>query len=456
MPTKAGPAWPTALLRVAARALAAASGPLPPSVRWLCQLVGLLAGLLPCPPAAFGVEAAVAGVSVDFEVDMRAEIAAGRFDAERDGVTLRGGVEPLAWQRGLALRAIGAVGAPGAPGAGRYAIRVHFPRPPFGGQALLHKFRIERAGQGDDEGWEPGSNHAAVLSAEAPRVARVFGALAVASVPRISGSLLTLDTVPSRHISPRPVQVWLPPGYERDGARRYPVLYLHDGQNLFDDRAAGAEWQVDETAQRLVLAGAVAPMIIVGVPSGRDRLFELTPTAMLMPGERRGQGPAGRRGGGAPAYARFLIDELKPMIDERFRTQPGAASTAVGGSSLGGLVSLWLALHHGDTFGAALVVSPSLWWDDGLALREVRAAKAPATRPGARPRLWLDIGAHEGDGAVPAARALRDALQAAGWGGGALAYTEDPDGRHDELSWAARFEGMLRFLYPATPANAPH
>jgi predicted alpha/beta superfamily hydrolase len=391
-----------------------------PACRWaLAAVLALAAGAAAAQP-----------VAVDFEADLRDEIAAGRFDPARDGVELRGGFPPLDWSRGLAMA---------ARGDGRYGVRVDFPRRPPGGQPVPHKFRVVRAGQGPGEGWEPGANRVAPLDRPVPRVARAFGSAGDPAPSRITGTLVTLEPLPAGHPKARPVWVWLPPGYERDAARRYPVLYLHDGQNMFDARAAGSEWALDETAQRLVEAGAIAPFIAVGVPSGADRIHELTPT------------PGGRGGGGLPAYGAWLLDALKPEIDRRFRTRPDPAHTAVGGSSLGGLASLWLALHRSDRVGAALVVSPSLWWDGFLPKREVLAVPPPTPRP----RLWLDMGAFEGDGIFAESRALRDALAARGWAGERLAYVEDPEGRHDELSWAARVDAMLRFLFPAAVPARP-
>jgi predicted alpha/beta superfamily hydrolase len=377
-----------------------------------------------------------AGVTASFEADLRAEIAAGRFDPARDAVSLRGGVAPLAWDRGLPLAP-----AEGGP-AGVYRATVHFPKPPFGGQPVAHKFRIERAGQRPDEGWESGANHVAGLDGAAPRVARVFGSPATPPPARLTGTIVSLDPLPTRHVAPRPVQVWLPPGYAAAAPRRYPVLYLHDGQNVFDGRAAGAEWMVDETAQRLVLERAIEPLIVVAVPSGAHRLHELTPAP----------GRLGREtvGGGVVDWARFLVEDLKPAVDARFRTRPGPVDTAVGGSSVGALAALWLALHRGETFGAALVVSPALWWADAAALRDVEAWRAGGP---ARPRLWLDIGGREGEPHLGLLRRACAALRERGWSreAGTLECVEDADGSHDELSWAARVEPMLRFLHGRPP-----
>lgn len=380
--------------------------------------------------ALAAASAAAQPVQVRFEADLRTESAAGRFNPATDRVELRGGWPPLSWQQGLPLQ---------PQVDGRWAAKVTFTRMPPGAQPVPHKFRMVRAGQGGGDGWEPGANHVAMLDGDAPAVVRVFGSPAAPAPTRLTGTIITLEPLPAGHPLARPVQVWLPPGYDQDTSRRYPVLYLHDGQNMFDASAAGAEWQVDEAAQRGVQAGAIAPFIAVAVPSGRDRIAELTPT------------PGGRGGGGLQAYGHWLLDGLKPALDQRLRTRPEPAATAVGGSSLGGIASLWLALHRPDVVGAALVVSPAVWWDGFLPRRDVLATAPPVPRP----RLWLDMGAHEGEGIFTASRALRDALQAQGWAGTKLAYLEDPDGRHGELSWAGRVDGMLKFLFPPTPENRP-
>lgn len=230
----------------------------------------------------------------------------------------------------------------------------------------------------------------------------------------------------------RRLRVWLPPGYDAEPERRFPVLYLHDGQNLFaGGEGSPVRWQADETAQRLVLAGAVEPMIIVAIGhAGASRIDEYTPWPIVRQGRPMG--------GGAAAYARYLVGTLKPAIDRHYRTRPEREHTALGGSSLGALISLWMLVHHADVFGAALAVSPSVWWADRAILAEL--ARAPR-----RPlRLWIDVGLREGEGTVADARRLRDAAQALGW---PIFYVEDPEGEHDETAWARRFEAMLRFLY---------
>ena len=239
----------------------------------------------------------------------------------------------------------------------------------------------------------------------------------------------------------RDVLVYLPPGYDAGGGRRYPVLYLQDGQNLFDGATSflpGQEWRVDETATALIARGVVEPLIIVGVyNAGNDRVEEYTPT-------RAGAGVARGRGGEAAAYGRMLTEELKPYIDRHYRTRTDPAHTGLGGSSLGGLVSLWLGLQSPRTFGRLACLSASAWWDDRMLARQVRAL--PVRLP---LRIWLDIGTAEDADSVAAVRDLRDALAAKGWQPGKdLAYSEAPGASHNEAAWAARVGPMLTFLFP--------
>jgi predicted alpha/beta superfamily hydrolase len=217
---------------------------------------------------------------------------------------------------------------------------------------------------------------------------------------------------------------------------------MHDGQNLFDSATAfGAEWRVDETVASLVRSGRVEPVIVVGVSSRPDtRIDDYTPVPH--PFERGGQRVP--LGGKADAYGRFLVEELKPFVDANYRTRPDARDTALGGSSLGGLVSMYLGLRYPNVFSKLLVVSPSVWWANGHIVDEVEAAPSKHAT-----RIWLDIGTAEGDEATQGARRLREALVAKGWRlGDDLAYMEVREARHDESAWAARFGRMLEFVFP--------
>jgi predicted alpha/beta superfamily hydrolase len=256
----------------------------------------------------------------------------------------------------------------------------------------------------------------------------------------VSTSTLTLVRHDAFHSNflpdDRNVTVFLPPGYESSPDQRYPVLYLHDGQNLFDPEAAfkkGEHWRVGETATALIDAARISPLIIVGIDNaGPKRLFEYTPTH-----DRR------RGGGGAGTYGRMLIDELKPFIDAQYRTLRDPSSTGIGGSSLGGLISLYLGLEHPDVFSRVAVMSPSVWWDRRAILRNVRDAK-----PKPRLRIWLDIGTREGRYHVDNAQLLKVGLTKSGWvEGDDLHYEEVPGGTHSEGAWAARFDRVLQFLF---------
>jgi predicted alpha/beta superfamily hydrolase len=239
----------------------------------------------------------------------------------------------------------------------------------------------------------------------------------------------------------RDVVVFLPPGYEDAPERRYPVLYLHDGQNLFEPETAfvkGEHWRVGETATALIEAGTIEPLIIVGIyNTGRERINEYTHTF-----DRR------RGGGDADSYARLVREELKPFVDATYHTLTDRVHTAIGGSSLGGLVTLYIGLKHPDVFGGLAVLSPSVWWDRRSILKEVRRAVPP------RPRIWLDMGTREsrGEGSarkvVDDVRLLKSGLEKAGWKDGVdLHYEEIEGGTHSERAWGDRFGRVLEWLF---------
>jgi predicted alpha/beta superfamily hydrolase len=256
----------------------------------------------------------------------------------------------------------------------------------------------------------------------------------------LTGDIRTHAGFHSRFVGhDRTIVVYLPPGYDPEDAVRYPTLYLHDGQNVFDQATSfGEEWRVDETAQSLITRRRIEPIIVVGVyNAGEHRVDEYTPT------------PRPDRGGGGHAddYGRMLVEELKPFIDATYKTFPGAANTAIGGSSLGGLLTMHLGLRYPTAFGKLAVLSPSVWWDDRVILREVEALAHKLPQ-----RIWLDAGTREGDDVIADARRLRDALVGKGWVAGRdLMYFEADGGEHNEHSWAARVGPVLEFLFPPKP-----
>lgn len=265
-----------------------------------------------------------------------------------------------------------------------------------------------------------------------------------------AGRRLRVEQFPSGHIRRRDVSIWLPEGYAMDRAHRYPVLYMHDGQNLFEagEAAFGVEWQVDETVDALTEAGVIEPMIVVGLHNTAERVREYTPSV----------DPGRMQGGEAGAYARFIVEELKPWVEHSFLVRCGPEATGLAGSSLGGLVSLYIAWEHPGVFGRVAALSPSLWWNgresfgwvDGLA----------ETLSGGR--LWLDGGNGEGDdpdgdGLRSVASDVEDlvgALRAAGMTYGSdLGMQIEPRAPHNEGAWAGRLPDVMTFLWGAAPGE---
>ncbi|MDQ2919010.1 MAG: alpha/beta hydrolase-fold protein [Verrucomicrobiota bacterium] len=243
----------------------------------------------------------------------------------------------------------------------------------------------------------------------------------------------------------RDVLVYLPPGYRRARTRRFPVLYLNDGQNVFDDATAfgGIEWGVDETAERLVQAQLIEPIIIVAVANvGEARIHEYAPTrGRLEEGKRK------RSKGLLRHYGRFLINELKPFIDARYRTLTRPEYTGLGGSSLGGLATLSLGLWFPNVFRRLAVMSPSIWWDDCAIYKMIEELDDEEKPP---LKIWLDTGTNEPG--WQRARVLRDALVEKGWRlYDDLHYFEAEGADHSERAWGHRIDAVLRFLYPPPP-----
>ncbi|HEX3817051.1 MAG TPA: alpha/beta hydrolase-fold protein [Chthoniobacterales bacterium] len=243
----------------------------------------------------------------------------------------------------------------------------------------------------------------------------------------------------------RDILVYLPSGYRRSPRRRYPVLYLHDGQNVFDAATSfgGVEWSADESAQRLTKERLIEPIIIVAVANtGEDRIHEYAPTRGIIDGTAKRKK---RSRGALRKYGRFLVEELKPFIDREYRTKTEAEFTGLGGSSLGGLATIVLGLWFPQVFRRLAVMSPSIWWDDCAVYKIVD--ELPEKLP---LKIWLDTGTHEPGwerGAV-----LRDKLVEKGWRlYDDLQFTEVEGADHSEGAWAGRFEAVLRFLYPPAP-----
>lgn len=253
----------------------------------------------------------------------------------------------------------------------------------------------------------------------------------------VVGNIRRLEGVASPELgNRRDVLVYLPPSYVGSG-RHYPVVYMHDGQNLFDHATSFAgEWHVDETMERL--AGEGIEAIIVGVPNmGAERADEYGP----FPDERAG-------GGRGDAYVGFLADTLRPLIDSRFRTRREVGQTGIMGSSLGGLISLYAFLRRPDVFGFAGAMSPSLWFARG-AIFDVAASAGSWTG-----RVYLDTGTAEGREHLRRTREMaRQLRRQAAHPRRQIRYVEDRGARHDEVAWSSRFERAIRWLLPRNPAE---
>jgi predicted alpha/beta superfamily hydrolase len=261
----------------------------------------------------------------------------------------------------------------------------------------------------------------------------------------VVGDVRVLDSIYSPELrNRRKLYVYLPPSYA-NGDRRYPVIFMQDGQNLFDQVLSYAgEWQVDETMEALSIEGIEA--IVVGVPNaGAHRIDEYSP----FKDQRL------RKGGRGDWYVAFLANTVKPLIDRDFRTLPEREHTGVLGSSMGGLISLYAFFCRPEVFGFAGAMSPSLWFAQEAILPYVQLAGAPAGR------IHLDLGTHEGadtrivPGAVPtytsrylaAAHRMHDLLERKGYRPGhELQYHEEEEATHNEAAWARRLPDALRFL----------
>ena len=281
-----------------------------------------------------------------------------------------------------------------------------------------------------------------------------------------SGTIVDLGVLKSRYADPRRVVVWLPTGYSAHGPK-YAVLYMHDGQNLFDKDTAGygMEWQIDETLDRLIQERKVRPTIVVGIWNTPKRLQEYVPSKAFngLPPDYRAKIHA--LYGGDPlsdGYLKFIVRELRPMIDARFNVKTDRADTAMMGSSMGSLISLYAIDEYPQIFGAAgmmsthwpLVITPDNKPISDEQYETVSSAferyLAPALPDPATHKLYFDHGSETLDAAyaryqdrvdgVVRRRGYRQWSNAL-----SLSY---PGEKHNEISWASRVAVPLQFLLP--------
>jgi enterochelin esterase-like enzyme len=255
---------------------------------------------------------------------------------------------------------------------------------------------------------------------------------------------LRIHPFPSRIFrNSRYLRVWLPPGYEdpANNGRHYPVLYLNDGQNLFETSTAfgGVEWQVDETADRLIRENAIPPLIVVGIDNtGKDRIREYMPHRSFYPRILRVRGSK---------YPNFLIKEVMPFVARNYRVAMGAENTGLGGSSLGALIALYTAMAKPELIGLLLLESPSLWASNRQLIRESREINRWPQR------IFLamgtaEVGRRERDqSAVDDVRELAGILRRSGLDDKRLKVLITDGAGHNESAWAQRFPEALRFLF---------
>lgn len=241
----------------------------------------------------------------------------------------------------------------------------------------------------------------------------------------------------------RYIDVYLPPGYYERLYKSYPVLYMHDGNNLFDPRISfgGVSWDVDLTVEYLTENHLIEEVIVVGISNSFEREYEYTWTSMYLDYDDIKQGGGGRK------YSRFLVSELKPFIDNKYRTLPYRDTTAVMGSSLGGVISFYLGLYYPHVFSKIGIMSPSLWWGDGVLYKHAKNLVPNL-------QIWLDMGTKEYEGeideneGIKSTRKLRDILLDIGFiDGENLAYFEHEEAEHNERDWSERLYLPLMYFF---------
>lgn len=228
-------------------------------------------------------------------------------------------------------------------------------------------------------------------------------------------------------IANRDVIVWLPPGYASAKTKRYPVLYMHDGQNIFDPVTSsfGVDWSIDETADNLIKKHTISPLIIVGIYNTADRMQEYTP---------------GEKG---TAYMNFVLNTVKPLIDSSYRTMPDRAHTMVGGSSAGGLISFMLTWEHPNVFSKAICMSPAFKFRDFDYVKVVRETKGKKDV-----FFYLDNGGVGLESQLqPGIDEMISQLKAEGYREGRdFVFVKDPAAKHFEADWAKRFPRALTLV----------
>ena len=265
----------------------------------------------------------------------------------------------------------------------------------------------------------------------------------------VTGTVKRHENFNSKYVDPRHVDVWLPPGYEQNSAARFPVIYMHDGQNLFDPKTSytGIDWGVDETLTRLIAAGKTRAAIVVGVWNTPKRALEYMP-------QQAATGAGVRFLKDAPElpreqiisdnYLKFLVEELKPFIDATYRTLPGRADTFIMGSSMGGLISAYAMSQYPEVFGGAGCLSTHWVAGDGAVIAYLKQHLPDARTH----KFYFDYGTETLDASYEPYQQKMDAvMRQAGYHAGKNWVTRKFVGaEHAEKAWRARVDIPLTFL----------
>ena len=331
------------------------------------------------------------------------------YPAAGKPLEVRGSVPPLSWDVGTPMKPLGndTYELTIAEGAGAFEWK-----PLLGGT------------------WSRGPNYRAAKGQSTriyPHFTQVKGA-----VDRRNGSF-TSTVLPST----RGLWVYLPPSYLENSLARFPVVYMHDGQNLFSASSAfgGNEWGVDETMDAAAESGAAREAIVIGIDNTPARMDELTPT--------RDDGIGA--GGKGESYVSMVATELKPLVDIELRTLASPEETGIMGSSLGGLISVYAGVERGDVFGLVGAMSPSTWWDNRMIITRVGTLPQKAKRP---LRVYVDSGnAGASNDDVNNTKDLAQAMRGAGYiDDSSLKYEVQAGATHSEVYWAQRLPSALAFL----------
>lgn len=241
----------------------------------------------------------------------------------------------------------------------------------------------------------------------------------------------------------RTVDVYLPPSYHLNRYKTYPVLYMQDGNNLYYPEIAfgGMPWNMHHMLDRLIAHDLVEEVIVIGIYNSMGRSHEYTWHPMRF--------SHGIEGGGGQIYANFIVEELKPYLERRYRISKDPAFTAVGGSSLGGIISLYLGLYYPEVFGNIGAISPSLWWAHGRVFEDYQSIST-------QQKIWVCMGTREGSSKqkvkenpnIYRTRRLKGILEDRGFVEGQnLAYLEDRGAGHNEWSWGQRLHLPLMYFF---------